>query len=410
MNRQLVIAITLLTILTALIGYCADPLTIWNRNDLFQPPQTYQTPPEYKAIGVKLLFYDGVPYQGKPTRVFACYNLPESKDGAKVPGIVLVHGGGGSAFPYWVRLWNSRGYAAIAMDTCGSVERHIAKHEGKGHPQHKWAGPKGWGGFDQLETPITDQWTYHAVAAIVKGHSLLRSMPGVDPDRIGITGISWGGILTCITTAIDDRFKFSIPVYGCGFLGEDSAWKSTQFVKSGMEKRDLWLSLWDPSNYLPHTTTPMLWVNGSNDHFFPMNSWQKSYRATKGAFSLSLPIRMPHGHAGPGENPAVIKAFADHITLNSPPLPTLKQPTHNNNIATLQYSPGPHTIEKAELAYTCDTGKWEKRHWQSLPLTPDTTANKVTANLPPNTTVYYFNLYLPGDILISSEHEVIAEP
>ena len=33
----------------------------------------------------------------------------------------LVHGGGGTAFADWVKLWNSRGYAAIAMDNCGSI-------------------------------------------------------------------------------------------------------------------------------------------------------------------------------------------------------------------------------------------------------------------------------------------------
>ena len=75
--------------------------------------------------GVHGIFYDGIPYRGKPTKVFAYYGLPSnelvseeqtSEAPRKCPGVVLIHGGGGTAFAEWVRLWNRRGYAAIAMD------------------------------------------------------------------------------------------------------------------------------------------------------------------------------------------------------------------------------------------------------------------------------------------------------
>ena len=83
------------------------------------------------------------------TRVFAYYGLPKVAPGTKVPGMVLVHGGGGTAFDAWVRLWNSRGYAAIAMDTCGCVP--IGSY-GKWQ-RHAAGGPPGWGGFDQIDEP-----------------------------------------------------------------------------------------------------------------------------------------------------------------------------------------------------------------------------------------------------------------
>ena len=57
-------------------------------------------------------------------------------------------------------------------------------------------GAPGWGGMDQLDQPITDQWTYQATSAVVLANSLLRTQPQVDPDRIGLTGISWGGYLS----------------------------------------------------------------------------------------------------------------------------------------------------------------------------------------------------------------------
>ena len=55
----------------------------------------------------------------------------------------------------------------------------------------------------------------------------------------------------------------------------------------------------------------MLWVTGTNDFAYPMDSLQKSYRLTQGPHTLCIRVRMPHGHGGPGENPAEILAFAD---------------------------------------------------------------------------------------------------
>ena len=72
--------------------------------------------------GVHSLIYAGELYRGKPTRVFAYYASPKTlgKGGDdKMPGIVLVHGGGGAAFKNWAELWAKRGYAAIAMDLAG---------------------------------------------------------------------------------------------------------------------------------------------------------------------------------------------------------------------------------------------------------------------------------------------------
>ena len=239
-------------------------------------PKTYPADAPL-AKGVTGLFYEGLPWHKQPTRVFAYYGLPELAPGMKAPGMVLVHGGGGTAFDAWVRLWTSRGYAAIAMDTCGCVP--IGSY-GNWRRQ-KAGGPPGWGGFDQLDEPPEDQWAYHAVADVVLAHSLLRSLPGVDPQRIGLTGISWGGYLTCIVAGVDARFRFAVPVYGCGFLGDNSVWLP-EFQKMGPARSARWLGRWDPSVWLVRSKMPMLWVTGTNDFAYPMDSLQKSYRLRRG--------------------------------------------------------------------------------------------------------------------------------
>jgi dipeptidyl aminopeptidase/acylaminoacyl peptidase len=130
-----------------------SPKTPWDLTRLSEPPKTYPAP-DFQAQGVKALFYEGLPYKGNPTRVFAWYGAPVVEAGAKCPAMVLVHGGGGTAFDAWVRLWNQRGYAAIAMDTCGCTPGG----ENAKHPRHECGGPAGWGGFDQLDDLIEDQW------------------------------------------------------------------------------------------------------------------------------------------------------------------------------------------------------------------------------------------------------------
>src|ERR1043165_853037 len=218
--KYLVAALIAMALLPHAAAGTATP--VWDLQKLSQPPKVYDAP-DQKADGVRGLFFEGLPYKGKPTRVFTWYGAPANPDGKKLPAMVLIHGGGGSAFIYWVKLWNSRGYAAIAMDTCGCLPGSD-KGGGVKRPRHEFGGPGGWGGFSHIDDPVEDQWPYHAVADAILAHSLIRSFPEVDPERIGVTGISWGGYLTCIVSGVDPRFKFAVPVYGCGFLGDNSVW------------------------------------------------------------------------------------------------------------------------------------------------------------------------------------------
>ncbi len=372
---------------------------MWDLEALSDPPTTY--PAEgYQEEGVEALFYEGPPFRGQPTRVFAWVGLPEMQAGERAPGMVLVHGGGGTAFSNWVRLWTSRGYAAIAMDTCGCLPG--GTHGDR--PRHELGGPPGWGGFGQIDWPREDQWTYHAVADVLLAHSLLRSMPEVDPDRIGLTGISWGGYLTCIVAGVDNRFRFAVPVYGCGYYLDMGFADRVQGL--GEERAARWMRWWDPSAYLPDAAMPMLWVTGSNDFAFTLPGLQKSYRATKGPRTLCIRLRMPHGHGGPGENPEEIHVFANSLLKGGKPLArTTGQGRDGNEVWATFEAEVP--IVKAELNYTKDTGKWQDREWTAIEAHVE--PGKVTATLPEGTTVYYLNLIDERDLVVSTEHVEVAE-
>ncbi|MGI5924146.1 MAG: LamG-like jellyroll fold domain-containing protein [Lentisphaeria bacterium] len=361
-----------------------DRQSMWDTTQLFQTPATYAVEDEpFNTMAedpVRPLMYDGLPYEGKPTRVFAWYGAPAGASADQpVPAMVLVHGGGGTAFRKWVKLWNDRGYAAIAMDTCGHLPIPLDS-DAKPWPKHAFSGPPGWGDYGNMDKPISDHWGYHAVAAVVLGHSLIRSFPEVDATRIGVTGISWGGYLTCIVAGVDDRFRFAAPVYGCGFLGEGSAWLG-RLRGMGNEKAMRLCTLWDPSQYLVYARMPMLFCNGTNDNFFWPPAWMKSSSITKGPVSRYFKPRMPHGHA-PAGDPKEITAFADAILKNAQPLPSFSAFSHTDRRIQARVT-SPTEIAGAEIIYTTtNTGEWKSRQWLSTPIAISKDAGTNTAAKP----------------------------
>src|SRR5262249_25438204 len=150
-------------------------------------------------------------YKGHPTEVFAFYASPitlgDAKPGEKkIPGVVLIHGGGGTAFADWVYLWAKRGYAAIAMDLAGAQppdpKIDLATGAPVGYQQDSKTRTRLTNGgpdqghpekFDSIGGPVSEQWPFHAVSSVMRAHTLLRSFPEVDADHTAVTGISWGG-------------------------------------------------------------------------------------------------------------------------------------------------------------------------------------------------------------------------
>ena len=273
-----------------------------------------------KDIGdnIKGLFFEGLPYNGKSTKVFCWYGEPENIDkNKKIPAVVLVHGGGGKAFLKWVKKWTDRGYIAISIALEGQVPgERIKDLEGKlQHPTFEFSGPKRQGFFQDVVTEdLENQWFFHAVADVLMAKNLLKSFPQVDETKIGITGISWGGILTNVITGIDDSFAFAIPVYGCGFLPETPHYRKL-LSRLTKEQQDFYINNWQPSLYIPLHKQPTLFVNGTNDFHFTMNSFTKTFEVSKSEKYNFVKHNMKHGHY-PGWNEEAIYAFANYVTKN----------------------------------------------------------------------------------------------
>ena len=135
--------------------------------------------------------------------------------------MVLVHGGGGTAYREWVRKWNERGFAAISIAVEGQTDEPAAGGApGSTWKRHEWAGPARDAIYGDTAQPIADQWMYHAVADTVLANSLIRSFPEIDAAKVGLMGISWGGVIASTAIGIDNRFAFAIPTYGCGSMAD----------------------------------------------------------------------------------------------------------------------------------------------------------------------------------------------
>ncbi|WP_430931204.1 alpha/beta hydrolase family protein [Saccharicrinis sp. 156] len=345
---------------------------------------------------VHSLYYKGEPYMGLPTKVFAYYASPATLSGTDTgetyPGVVLVHGGGGKAFKQWAKIWAERGYAAIAMDLAGCGPNKVRLPDGGPSQSDSTK-------FKCIDKAPKDQWTYHSVANVILAHSLIRTFNEVDAFRTAITGISWGGYLTCIVAGLDSRFKAAAPVYGCGFLSDNSLWLGN-FNEMTTEQKNKWVTLWDPSQYIGSATMPMFFINGTNDKAYPLDSYAKTYGLVKSKRNFRLTVNMKHGHP-PGWAPQEIGMFIDSYLNGRSSLPVLLNPQLHKGVVKATVESETH-IDSAKLHYTMGTEAVNKRNWHSVPATIE--GNQIKSqNLPNEVTMWFLAVTDDRGATITSE-------
>lgn len=379
-----------------------DPAKVWDLQRLCETPRVREWPKEFKG-GATPVMIEGEPFEGRETWCFAYYGTPEwATPVNKAPAIVLVHGGLGTAYPEWVRMWVRRGYAAICVDTCGALPIRTADGKWMANPD---GGPRGWGRPECAEEPLEEQWVYHALAAVIRSHSFLRSLPNVDTRNVGVTGVSWGGVLTCILAAVDSRFSYAVPVYGCGFNYEEGG----LVAKSPMAGK--WGALWDPARWLPEAKCPMLWVDGTNDFAFSLDRVRRSAAlAAKVPHVFSTHLRMVHGHGEPGEGPREILAFADYFARGGRDVVRVGKSRREGNRVTAEFEASGRNVVRAELLWTTDGAdvKWDKRLWELRVISDfDPMSGSVSAVLPENSFAWIVNFITDDGLVFSTPYEEV---
>lgn len=333
------------------------------------------------------IIYSGLNYKGVPKKTFAYYATPGSLNGhpesdQNLPVVILVHGGGGTAYIEWVKHWARLGYAALAMD--GRGNRPDGQHIQDGFQENAKGTP-----IYTITKSINDQWMFQAVADILLAHNLVRSFKEVDINRTALVGISWGAVLTLITSGLDHRFKAAVPIYGCGFFPTSIA-LGQGLNELSPQDRATWLQQYDPSHYISKAPMPLLFLNGTNDGAFYLDSYIKTYQLAHKK-QLCIKIGLQHGHYGKGVGYEIREPyfFIDQYLKGNAGLTTFvheKQLRDGSIKASLKYKV---PIEKAWLHYTKDTASnLFERSWLKKEIVIH--KNKIKSGVPPTGAVMWY--------------------
>ena len=107
-----------------------------------------------------------------------------------------------------------------------------------------------------------------------------------DPDRLGIGGWSYGGILTNYAIATDSRFKAAIS--GAGSSNQISMYGTDMYIQQyeaelgpPWKAQDLWLKLSYPFFHADRIRTPTLFLAGEKDFNVPLLGSEQMYQALR---------------------------------------------------------------------------------------------------------------------------------
>jgi dipeptidyl aminopeptidase/acylaminoacyl peptidase len=197
--------------------------------------------------------------------------------GSKVPLLLRVHGGpngqDGHSFSPERQFFAANGYAVLAVNYRGS--------SGRGQ---------------KYSRSIFADWGHYEVEDLQAGVDHVIKMGVADPDRLGVGGWSYGGILTDYMIASDTRFKaatsgagtaFTVAFYGTdqyiiqydyeiGPPWNPKAWETYQKISY-------------PFLHADRIKTPTLFLGGERDFNVPVQGGQQMYQALR---SLGIDTQM----------------------------------------------------------------------------------------------------------------------
>lgn len=210
-------------------------------------------------------------------RIFAYMGVPnDAENHNKVQGIVCTHGGGGHAFAKYCLQAVRHGYAAIAFDTEGYyAQSGIVANlpDPLGHKEKD--------NFSTSRNNINEQWMYYVISDCAFANTVLRSLDSVDENKVGITGISWGGLAVTVACCYDSRFAFCVPVYLSYFVS--SQYNSANFasIEYNPNFDEFASELWQDTKTLEENLVPTLIINSPNDKFADISSSMLAYNTLK---------------------------------------------------------------------------------------------------------------------------------
>ena len=139
---------------------------------------------------------------------------------------------------------------------------------------------------------------------------------------------------------------------------------------------------------------PVLFVNGTNDFFFWLDSWTKTTQLPQNTY-MALQVKMGHSHRR--ADVPVVYAFADMVTKGRAALPRLVAEGVKDNVAFAEFD-CPDGIIAAKYAYSSDGEPSTKRNWKKVDLKVTGKGRiKLQYTVPDNAVVGYFKVFIKNE-------------
>ena len=191
---------------------------------------------------------------------------PGFREGTRYPTILRIHGGPHGAYGvgwnFEAQLLAANGYLVLITNPRGS---------------------SGYG--NAFSMALWQKWGIPDFQDVMAGVDHVIERGWADPDRLGVGGWSYGGILTNYVITKSTRFKGAISGASMGLLvsnfgvdhyqlGNEREWGTP------WENRQMWEDL-SPWNDVGKVTTPTLFMGGESDWNVPILNSEQFYQALK---------------------------------------------------------------------------------------------------------------------------------
>jgi dipeptidyl aminopeptidase/acylaminoacyl peptidase len=221
---------------------------------------------------------DGTPIEGflvKP---------PAFSPELQYPGMLRIHGGPVSQFSkswsFEAQLFAANGYVVIMVN------------------------PRGSSGYGQdFSRAIFADWGNKDVQDVLAGVDYAVAQGYVDPDRLGVGGWSYGGMMTNYVISQTTRFKAAIS--GAGGALWTAHWGHDHYqleyvVELGLpwKNREVWERISSPFYNVEKITTPVLYMGGELDWNVPIIGSEHMYQSLRALGRTTKLVVYPGEHHG----------------------------------------------------------------------------------------------------------------
>ena len=210
---------------------------------------------------IKFNSQDGTPIGGLVVRP------PDFQEGKKYPALLRIHGGPvgqfSNDFDFEWQLFAAHGYVVVAANPRGSSGRGLA-----------------------FSKAIYADWGNKDVQDVLAAVDFVIAQGIADPNRLGIGGWSYGGMLTNYTIARDQRFKAAVSGAGTSNILAD--YGTDMYVRdyevelgTPWTHLDNWLRVSFPFLHADKIVTPTLFLCGDKDFNVPLLNSEQMYQALR---------------------------------------------------------------------------------------------------------------------------------